>query len=46
MKMNDHQLQDQVPKQHGIEFMSLPKFAIAQRAVEQYIQTEVLQKDI
>ena len=45
MKMNDHQLRDQVPKQHRVELMLLSQFAKARRAVSHYLQTEVLKKD-
>mmetsp|Transcript_27831 Transcript_27831/g.30003 ORF Transcript_27831/g.30003 Transcript_27831/m.30003 type:complete len:102 (+) Transcript_27831:490-795(+) len=46
MKMNeDYQSPDQVPKQHRVEFMALPQFAKAQRAVSHYLQTEILKKN-
>ena len=45
MKMNDKQLQDQVPKQHRVELMPLSQFAKTQKAASHYLQTEVLKKD-
>ena len=45
MTMNNKQLLQQVPIQHHIEKMDLKRFAKAQRAVSQYLQTEVLKQD-
>ena len=45
MTMNNDQLQQQVSKQHCVQFMSHTNFASARRAVEHYMNTDVLQRD-